>query len=101
MKHLPKNQKKENVFISCVDSEGNTIDFYLSQRRNANAAKRFLKKALVSFHATKPRTITAHGSKAYVTNLVNSTVYIVDLTTNMIIPPTITGFSYPPEITIK
>ncbi|ANS52393.1 hypothetical protein BT246_71030 (plasmid) [Bacillus thuringiensis] len=48
-----------------VDSEGNTIDFYLRQRRNAKAAKRFLKKALASCHATKPRTITADGDKAY------------------------------------
>ncbi len=39
-----------------VDSERNTIDFYLSQRRNA--------KALASCHATKLRTITADGDKA-------------------------------------
>jgi len=29
-----------------VDSEGNTIDFYLSKCRNHKAAKRFFKKAL-------------------------------------------------------
>lgn len=48
-----------------VNSEGNTIDFYLSQRRNAKAAKRFLKKALASCHATKPRMIMADGDKIY------------------------------------
>ncbi|AHA75755.1 insertion sequence IS240 protein (plasmid) [Bacillus thuringiensis YBT-1518] len=48
-----------------MDSEGNKIDFYLSQRRNAKAAKRFLKKDLASCHATKPRIITADGDKAY------------------------------------
>ena len=48
-----------------IDSEGNTIDFYLSQKRNTKAAKRFLKKALFSCHATEPRMITADGDKAY------------------------------------
>ncbi|WP_423231495.1 IS6 family transposase [Bacillus wiedmannii] len=48
-----------------MDSGGNTIDFYLSHKRDAMAAKRFLKKALASCHATKPRSITADGDKAY------------------------------------
>ncbi|MBJ8026067.1 IS6 family transposase, partial [Bacillus cereus] len=48
-----------------IDSEGNMIDFYLSRTRDAKAAKRFLKKALASCHATKPRSITADGDKAY------------------------------------
>ncbi|UOB98682.1 hypothetical protein BTI679_60820 (plasmid) [Bacillus wiedmannii] len=39
-----------------MDSGGNTIDFYLSHKRDAMAAKRFLKKALASCHATKPRS---------------------------------------------
>ncbi|MGQ3888739.1 DDE-type integrase/transposase/recombinase [Legionella sp. CNM-1927-20] len=29
-----------------IDESGNTIDFYLSYRRNAKAAKRFLKNSL-------------------------------------------------------
>ncbi|MDW8869110.1 transposase [Legionella pneumophila] len=29
-----------------IDEQGNTIDFYLSHRRNAIAAKRFLKKLI-------------------------------------------------------
>lgn len=33
-----------------VDSNGNTIDFMLSAKRNKKAAKRFLKKALGSKH---------------------------------------------------
>ncbi|AUB67029.1 IS6 family transposase (plasmid) [Bacillus cereus] len=48
-----------------VDSEGNTIDFYLSKTRNHKAAKRFFKKALHSFHASKPRTITIDKNPAY------------------------------------
>ncbi|PGX39014.1 IS6 family transposase, partial [Priestia megaterium] len=33
-----------------VDSEGNTIDFYLSKARNKQAAKRFFKKTLAFSH---------------------------------------------------
>ncbi len=48
-----------------VDSEGNTLDFYLSKKRDVKAAKRFLKKALASCHVTKPRVITVDCDKAY------------------------------------
>jgi transposase-like protein len=48
-----------------VDSEGNTIDFYLSKSRNHKAAKRFFKKALRSFHVSKPRIITVDKNPAY------------------------------------
>ncbi|ANS52249.1 hypothetical protein BT246_69580 (plasmid) [Bacillus thuringiensis] len=48
-----------------VDSEGNTIDFYLSKSRNHQAAKRFFKKALRSFHVSKPRVITVDKNPAY------------------------------------
>ncbi|MGH0945531.1 IS6 family transposase [Bacillus mycoides] len=58
--------KGEKMYLyRAIDSKGNMIDFYLSQRRNANEAKRFLKKALASCHVTKPRMITADGNKAY------------------------------------
>ena len=58
--------KGEKMYLyRAIDSEGNTIDFYLSQKRDAKAAKRFLKKDLDSCHAAKPRTITADGDKAY------------------------------------
>ena len=48
-----------------VDSEGNTIDFYLSKTRDQKAAKRFFKKALRSFHVSKPRVITVDKNPAY------------------------------------
>ncbi|MBG9522338.1 transposase [Bacillus thuringiensis] len=48
-----------------VDSEGNTIDFYLSKSRNHKAARRFFKKALRSFHVSKPRIITVDKNPAY------------------------------------
>ncbi|MED4035479.1 MULTISPECIES: IS6 family transposase [Priestia] len=48
-----------------VDSEGNTIDFYLSKARNKQAAKRFFKKALAFSHVSIPRTITVDKNPAY------------------------------------
>ena len=48
-----------------VDSVGNTIDFYLSKTRDKKAAKRFFKKALRSFHVSKPRVITVDKNPAY------------------------------------
>ncbi len=48
-----------------VDSEGNTIDFYLSKTRDHKATKRFFKKALRSFHVSKPRVITVEKNPAY------------------------------------
>ncbi|KAB2492575.1 IS6 family transposase [Bacillus cereus] len=48
-----------------VDSEGNTIDFYLSKTRNHKTAKQFFKKALRSFHASKPRVITVDKNPTY------------------------------------
>src|SRR6476620_1471117 len=48
-----------------VDSKGNTIDFYLSKTRDKKAAKRFFKKALQSFHVSKPRVITVDKNPTY------------------------------------
>ena len=48
-----------------VDSEGNTIDFYLSKTRDAKSAKRFFKKALASSHVSQPRVITVDKNPAY------------------------------------
>ncbi|HDX9597096.1 TPA: DDE-type integrase/transposase/recombinase, partial [Bacillus cereus] len=58
--------KGEKMYLyRAIDSEGNTIDFYLSSKRDAKAAKYFLKNALASCHAANPRTITVDGDKAY------------------------------------
>ena len=48
-----------------MDSEGNTIDFYLSKTRDKKTAKRFFKKALQSFHVSKPRVITVDKNPTY------------------------------------
>ena len=48
-----------------VDSEGNTLDFMLSAKRDAKAAKRFLKKVLNASHTIDPRVITVDKNAAY------------------------------------
>ena len=48
-----------------VDSLGQTIDFHLSVRRNAAAAKRFFRKALRQPQTVNPRTITVDRNQAY------------------------------------
>ncbi|USK34542.1 IS6 family transposase [Bacillus sp. F19] len=48
-----------------VDSDGNTIDFFLSKTRDAKSAKRYLKKALAFSYVAKPRVITVDKNPAY------------------------------------
>jgi len=48
-----------------VDSRGQTIDFLLSAKRDAAAAKRFFRKALARPHTVNPRTVTVDKNPAY------------------------------------
>ena len=48
-----------------VDSRGQTIDFLLSAKWDAAAAKRFFRKALGQPHTRNPRTITVDKNAAY------------------------------------
>jgi transposase-like protein len=48
-----------------VDSRGQTIDFLLSAKRDAEAAKRFFRKALAQPHTVNPRTIMVDKNAAY------------------------------------
>jgi transposase-like protein len=48
-----------------VDSLGQTIDFLLSPRRDAGAAKRLFRKALAQPHTVSPRTIRVDKNPAY------------------------------------
>ena len=48
-----------------VDSLGQTIDFLLSAKRDAAAAKWFFRKALAQPHTVNPRTITVDKNPAY------------------------------------
>ncbi|MBP2642938.1 MAG: transposase [Firmicutes bacterium] len=51
--------KGKNAYLyRAVDSEGNTIDFYVSEYRDKDAAKKFFEKALKARHNQQPRVIT-------------------------------------------
>ncbi|MCW2239410.1 IS6 family transposase [Azospirillum canadense] len=48
-----------------VDARGQTIDFLLSAKRDAAAARRFFRKALKQAHTVNPRTLTVDKNAAY------------------------------------
>jgi len=48
-----------------VDARGQTIDFRLSAKRDAVAARRFFRKALAQPHTVNPRSITVDKNAAY------------------------------------
>jgi IS6 family transposase len=48
-----------------VDSEGNTLDFLLSETRDAKAAQQFFSKVLRANHTVTPRVITVDQHAAY------------------------------------
>jgi IS6 family transposase len=48
-----------------VDSEGNTLDFMLSAKRDGSAAARFFRKVLRAEHTQTPRVMTVDKNAAY------------------------------------
>jgi transposase, IS6 family len=56
---------KWTYLYRAVDSAGDTIDFLLSARRDAAAAKRFFQKALRSPGHPRPRVINVDGNPSY------------------------------------
>ncbi|MFK8184564.1 MAG: IS6 family transposase [Phormidesmis sp.] len=60
-----KVRGKWKYLYRAVDSEGNTLDFMLSAKRDAKAAKRFLSKVLNASHTIEPRVITVDKNAAY------------------------------------
>ena len=48
-----------------IDSQGQTVDFYLSETRDREAAKRFLKKALANPDNRPPRVFARDGLRSY------------------------------------
>jgi transposase, IS6 family len=60
-----KVKGKWKYLYRAVDSNGDTIDFMLSAKRDRKAAKRFFKKALGSKHNQMPRVITVDKNPAY------------------------------------
>jgi transposase-like protein len=51
--------------LRAVDSHGQTVDFYLSERRDREAAKCFLKKALANPDNRPPRVFARDGLRSY------------------------------------
>ncbi len=56
---------KPKYLYRAVDSFGNTIDFLLTAKRDATAAKRFFRKALKALHTGCPRVISVDQNAAY------------------------------------
>ncbi|MBP2628420.1 MAG: transposase, partial [Firmicutes bacterium] len=51
--------KGKNAYLyRAVDSQGKTIDFFVSEHRDKDAVKNFFKKALKAIHNQQPRVIT-------------------------------------------
>ena len=48
-----------------VDSCGATLDFYLSENRDAAAAKQFVSKVLAAGNHPRPRVINVDGNPSY------------------------------------
>jgi transposase-like protein len=48
-----------------VDSEGHTLDFLFTAKRNAKVAERFFRKTLNAAHTQEPRVINVEQNSAY------------------------------------
>src|SRR5213082_1344412 len=58
--------KKEWIYLyRAVDSQGQTLDFFLSPTRDAKAAKQFLLKTLATSPSREPRVINVDKNAAY------------------------------------
>jgi transposase, IS6 family len=60
-----KIKKVWHYLYRAVDSEGNTLDFLLSETRDAKAAQKFFRKVLGAHHTVIPRVITVDQNAAY------------------------------------
>lgn len=60
-----KVKGKDRYLYRAVDSDGNTLDFLLTAKRDAQAAKRFFRKALSAVHTQEPRVINVDKNAAY------------------------------------
>jgi len=60
-----KVKGKDRYLYRAVDSNGNTLDFLLTARRDAKAAKRFFRKIMLAAHTQEPRVINVDKNAAY------------------------------------
>ncbi len=58
-------KKQWKYLYRAVDSQGNTLDFLLSAKRDARAAERFLRKTLRASPTQTPRVINVDKNAAY------------------------------------
>lgn len=65
MKLTSRTKLGGNKCNRAVDSDGKTIDFMLSAKRDKRPAKRFFCKALKMIHAPSPRVINVDKNAAY------------------------------------
>src|SRR5262252_144764 len=62
-----KVKGKDQYLYRAVDSTGQTIDFLLTAKRDAAAAKRFFRKTLLDTANPQPRVINVDRNRAYPT----------------------------------
>ena len=60
-----KVKGKDRYLYRAVDSQGNTLDFLLTAKRDAEAAKRFFRKTMLAAHTQEPRVINVDKNAAY------------------------------------
>ena len=60
-----KVKGEDRYLYRAVETEGNTLDFLLTARRDAQAAKRFFCKALQATHTQEPRVVNVDKNAAY------------------------------------
>ena len=74
--------KGKNAYLyRAVDSDGNTIDFYVSEKRDKNGARKFFKKSVEAPHNQQPRVITTdkYGAEAMGSGTRTAKSIILDL----------------------
>ena len=65
MRPTSTSKGRDRFLYRAVDSTGQTIDFLLTDRRDAAAAKRFFRRALLNVGNTMPRVINVDKNPAY------------------------------------
>jgi len=60
-----KVKGEDKYLYRAVDSQGKTLDFLLSAKRDATAAERFFRKTLGATHTQTPRVINVDKNAAY------------------------------------
>jgi len=60
-----KVKGKWHYLYRAVDSEGNTLDWMLSEKRNQEAAEKFFKQLLANDHCSSPRVVSVDKNAAY------------------------------------